>query len=82
MHRHTLGDSQKRAYLDAQKCVMQKPGSLGLPGARTKFEEMASNHQILGRTIHATGAFFPYHRYLLHAHELLLKECGYSDGIP
>ena len=66
----------------AQKCVMDSPGTLGLPGAKSKFDEMVSNHQILGRSIHATGAFFPYHRYLLHAHELLLEDCGYSEGLP
>lgn len=61
---------------------MEKPGSLGLPAAKTAYDEMAANHQILGRTIHATGTFLPYHRYLLHAHEVLLRECGFEDGIP
>lgn len=80
--RHTLSDGQKRSYIDAQRCVMEKPGSLGLPAAKTAYDEMAANHQILGRTIHATGSFLPYHRYLLHAHEVLLRECGFEDGVP
>ena len=80
--RHTLSDEQKRSYIDAQRCVMEKPGSLGLPAAKTAYDEMAANHQILGRTIHATGTFLPYHRYLLHAHEVLLRDCGFEDGVP
>ncbi|SPO05561.1 related to monophenol monooxygenase (tyrosinase) [Cephalotrichum gorgonifer] len=79
---HTLPDDQKRTYLDSQRCVMDKPGTMGLPGAKTVYDELASNHQILARSIHSTGAFLPYHRYMLHAHEKTLRECGYDGGLP
>ncbi|CAI4211725.1 unnamed protein product [Parascedosporium putredinis] len=54
-----LSDGEKRSYLDAQLCVMRTPQTLGLPGARTRFEELAATHQIGARASHATGTFSP-----------------------
>jgi tyrosinase len=40
------------------------------------------NHQIQARPTHGTGTFLPYHRYFLHAHEVLLRKCGLKGGLP
>jgi tyrosinase len=42
--RHTLSNTEKKAYLDAELCLMKTPGTLGLRGARTKFDEFQSIH--------------------------------------
>jgi tyrosinase len=53
-----------------------------MPGAKTQWDELVGLHQILSLQIHSTGVFLPYHRYMLHAHEYLLNQCGYNKGLP
>lgn len=44
------------------------------------------NSLSMGLTVlifHIQGAFLPFHRLLIHAHEYLLEaECGYTGGQP
>ncbi|KAK0617462.1 hypothetical protein B0T14DRAFT_484352 [Immersiella caudata] len=80
---HTLSNKEKKAYIDAELCLMSKPATLGLPGATNRFEELQSIHQASGAIIHNVGGFLPYHRYYLYAHEKLLQdECGYKGMQP
>ncbi|KAM7195627.1 Di-copper centre-containing protein [Rhypophila sp. PSN 637] len=79
---HTLGNKDKKAYIDAQLCVMAKPGNPALPGVRTLFDEMVSIHQLQTLTIHSTGTFLPWHRWYLDLHERNLRDCGFKGGIP
>ena len=81
--RHDISADQKKAYLAAQVCILKSPAKLSiLPGAKTRWDELVGLHQILALQIHTTGNFLPYHRYFLHTHKALLKECGYTDSIP
>jgi tyrosinase len=78
-----LSDEQKTAYLNAQKCVLRTPQKLNrLPGAKTRWDELVSLHQLHAFQIHTTGNFLPYHRYFLRIQEHLLSECGYDGVIP
>jgi tyrosinase len=43
--RHTFSPREKRAYIEADLCLMRLPANLGLPGARNRFEELQSIHQ-------------------------------------
>ncbi|KAK3987798.1 Di-copper centre-containing protein, partial [Cladorrhinum sp. PSN332] len=79
---HTLSNAAKKAYLDAEVCVMNTPSTLPLPGVRNKYDELVSIHQLHALTIHSTGVFLPWHRWYLHLHEVLLKACGYHGGTP
>ncbi|KAK4167230.1 hypothetical protein QBC43DRAFT_349349 [Cladorrhinum sp. PSN259] len=79
---HTLSNAHKKAYLDAEVCVMSTNATLPLPGVRTKYDELVSIHQLHALTIHSTGVFLPWHRWYLHLHELLLKNCGWTHGTP
>ncbi|SPO06431.1 uncharacterized protein DNG_09121 [Cephalotrichum gorgonifer] len=80
---HTLSDSEKLAYIDAELCLMNKPATLDLPGARTRFDEFQAVHQLQAYSTHFVGAFLPFHRALLHAHESALRtECGYEGYQP
>jgi len=53
-----------------------------LPGAKTRWDEIVSLHQIMALQIHSTGVFLPFHRYFLHVHKALLMECGYKGALP
>lgn len=80
---HSLNDTERRAYLDAELCLMSKPAALGLRGARTRFDELQAVHVFQSDIAHFVGQFFPFHRLFMHAHEKLLEtECGYTAGQP
>ena len=78
-----MPDDLKKAYIAAEQCLFKSPQKLNkMPGAKTRWDEFVSLHQIHALQIHSTGTFLPYHRYFLHVHEALLAECGYSGGLP
>lgn len=78
-----LTDAEKRAYLDAELCIMETPASSGVPGAITRWDELQRAHAVQGDYIHGVGAFLPFHRYYMTVHEVLLrKECGYTGPLP
>jgi len=80
-HKHTA--KEKKAYIDAELCLMAKPATLGLPATQNRFEELQSIHQIPASITHGVGAFLPYHRLHMHAHERALREeCGYNGAQP
>jgi len=79
---HALTRSEKKAYLDAEKCLLRRPSKLK-DGAVNRFEDLIKVHQQLAPFIHGTGWFLPFHRLYLHAHETLLRdECGYKGAQP
>ncbi|KAH7389990.1 hypothetical protein BKA66DRAFT_558580 [Pyrenochaeta sp. MPI-SDFR-AT-0127] len=80
---HTFSNTEKLAYINAELCLMQKPASLGLPAAKTRFDEFQAIHQLQAYATHFVGAFLPFHRALLHAHETALRnECAYTGWQP
>lgn len=81
--RHDVSETDKKAYLTAVRCVMTSPQKLNrLPGAKTRWDELVSLHQIHALQIHTTGQFLPYHRYYIKTLEFLLQECGFKGDIP
>ncbi|KAK4173962.1 putative tyrosinase [Triangularia setosa] len=80
---HTLSDSEKTAYLDAELCLMNHPATLGLRGAKTKFDELTSVHIFESEIAHFVGAFLPFHRLYIHAHDVTLRQlCNYTGPHP
>ncbi|KAK0641977.1 hypothetical protein B0T16DRAFT_431564 [Cercophora newfieldiana] len=80
---HSLTNAQKKAYIDAELCLMSKPSTSGLRGARTRFDDFQSVHVSLTEIVHYAGQFLPWHRLFVWAHEQALeKECGYKGGQP
>ncbi|TLS26409.1 hypothetical protein PpBr36_05572 [Pyricularia pennisetigena] len=80
---HTLDNTEKKAYIDAELCLMAKPATLGLPGAKTRFDELQASHQLQAFATHNVAAFLPFHRLLLFAHETAMRtECGYTGFQP
>lgn len=51
--RHTLADEEKKAYIDAELCLMGKEATLGLRGAVTKFDELQSVHVAQAELTHS-----------------------------
>lgn len=104
MIRHTFSNTEKLAYLNAELCLMKKPATLGLPAAKTRFDELQAVHALQAYATHFVvsttrmlstppirwtlttankGAFLPFHRALMHAHETALRtECGYQGWQP
>ncbi|KAH7112119.1 hypothetical protein B0J11DRAFT_598072 [Dendryphion nanum] len=80
---HKFSNTEKVAYINAELCLMQKPATIGLPGAKTRFDEFQAIHQLQAYATHFVGAFLPFHRAILHAHETALRtQCGYTDWQP
>ncbi|KAK1749924.1 tyrosinase [Echria macrotheca] len=80
---HTLSNKEKKDYINAELCLLAKPATLGLPFTTNRFEELQSIHQIPASITHGVGAFLPYHRLHMHAHEKALREeCGYKGAQP
>lgn len=52
MHRHKLSLLERKAYLNAEVCLMKKPATLGIRGARTKFDEFQAAHVLQAEIAH------------------------------
>ncbi|WPB06882.1 uncharacterized protein RHO25_011542 [Cercospora beticola] len=91
---HTLSNDEKKSYLDAEVCLLNTPLSTlpslqtkdqlsRFPIAKTLFQALQEQHQLQSDFIHEVGAFLPYHRYMTHAHESLLRnKCNYTGAQP
>ncbi|KAH8727573.1 hypothetical protein GQ44DRAFT_725108 [Phaeosphaeriaceae sp. PMI808] len=80
---HTFSKAEKKAYIDAELCLMKKPATLGLKGTTNRHEEHQAAHQLQSYATHFVGGFLPFHRALLHAHETALRtECKYKGWQP
>jgi hypothetical protein len=83
LSRHDITDKERKAYTSAVQCLLTSPQKLNrLPGAKTRWDELVSLHQIHALQIHTTGQFLPYHRYYLKTLEVLLRECGFKGVMP
>jgi len=81
--RHTLTNVEKKAYLDAELCLMNKPSKLHIRASRTIFDDFQAAHVLLTEIVHYAGQFLPYHRLFVWAHEeALRRECGYRGAQP
>jgi tyrosinase len=80
---HTFSDDEKLEYINAELCLMETPARLDLPGAKTRFDELQAIHQLQAYATHFVGAFLPFHRMMMHAHESALRnECNYTGYQP
>ncbi|KAK1752742.1 hypothetical protein QBC47DRAFT_349568 [Echria macrotheca] len=78
-----FSDAEKKAYLDAEVCLMSTPTTLKIRGARTKFDDFQAAHALKMEIAHFVGQFLPFHRLFVWAHEQALQnECGYTGAQP
>ncbi|KAI5918141.1 Di-copper centre-containing protein [Camillea tinctor] len=83
---NALSDGEKKAYIDAVKCLQSKPAltpASAAPGAKTRFDDFVGTHINQTQTIHYTGNFLSWHRYFTWLYEEALRgECGYQGTQP
>ncbi|PGH13112.1 hypothetical protein AJ79_03819 [Helicocarpus griseus UAMH5409] len=80
---HTFTNEEKLAYIEAELCLMELPAQSDLPFAQTRFDELQAAHALQAYATHYVGAFLPFHRIYMHAHETVLRnECGYKGHQP
>lgn len=80
--RQNLSDDEKAAYIDAELCLMGSPPQL-FDWAKNRWDEVVYGHVVQSNVIHDVGAFLPWHRLYMRAHEYLLQtECNYTGAQP
>ncbi|KAI0835965.1 Di-copper centre-containing protein [Hypoxylon sp. FL0890] len=73
----------RKAYVNAVKCLMDKPSSGNFQGAQNRYEDLVSVHQQLTPKIHQSAVFLPWHRYYVSVFESLMREeCGFDRAFP
>ncbi|KAM0816750.1 putative Tyrosinase copper-binding domain-containing protein [Seiridium cardinale] len=78
-----LTDDEKSRYIDAELCLQNRPAVLGIEGAKNRWDELMYGHIVQSNIIHDVGAFLPWHRLYMRAHEIILQtECGYQGAQP
>ncbi|KAK8038335.1 Tyrosinase-like protein orsC [Apiospora phragmitis] len=81
-----LSKPERKEYIKAVQCLRELPSKSDpefAPGARTCYDDFVTVHINNTRTIHATGNFLTYHRYLAALYEeALINECGYKGAQP
>ncbi|KAI1861852.1 hypothetical protein JX265_009355 [Neoarthrinium moseri] len=78
-----LTTEEKAAYIQADLCLIKAPSTSGIPGAKTRWDDLQWPHITQTVTVHNVGAFLPFHRIYMTAHETLIRnECGYTGRMP
>ncbi|KAI1818257.1 Di-copper centre-containing protein [Poronia punctata] len=78
-----LTTKEKKAYIEADLCLMSAPPKSGIEDATSRWDELQYAHAVQVRYIHFVGAFLPFHRYFVTVHEHLLRtECDYDGPLP
>ncbi|KAI1847550.1 hypothetical protein JX266_006402 [Neoarthrinium moseri] len=79
----SLTDDEKSEFIQAELCLMNSVPQLFTEWAENRYDEIIYTHVIQAAVIHNVGAFLPWHRLYVRAHEILLQnECGYSGAQP
>lgn len=78
-----LTNDEKKAYLDAELCLMNLPAKAGFPGAQTRWDDLQFAHINSTNVVHDVGGFLPWHRLYMYTHLTLLQtECNYTGVQP
>ncbi|KAL4971058.1 tyrosinase family protein [Aspergillus stella-maris] len=78
-----MTEVEKSAFIDAELCLMSSPTKLNIEGALNRWDELVYVHIAQSNFIHSVGAFLPWHRMFMRAHEYILQtECNYTGGHP
>ncbi|KAF7443068.1 Tyrosinase domain containing protein [Pyrenophora tritici-repentis] len=76
--------SNRHAYINAVKCLINRPSKLrDCPGCRNRYDDFVAMHMKRTGDIHFTGSFLSAHRLYTTAFEHALQtECGYNGTQP
>ncbi|KAI0148622.1 Di-copper centre-containing protein [Xylariaceae sp. FL1272] len=80
----SYADSDRTAFVDAIKCLMDKPsGGSQFTGSQSRYEDLVSTHRQKTANIHGTALFMVWHRYFVWTFEQMLRdECGLTKAMP
>lgn len=78
----SASNDDKQGYINAIKCLMNKPASGQFPLSRNRYDDLVGLHQTLTNHVHGNSLFLLWHRYYLWTFESLLRdECGLSGPL-
>ncbi|ETS84442.1 hypothetical protein PFICI_02467 [Pestalotiopsis fici W106-1] len=82
----SLALEDRKAYIDAVQCLMDKPSQLDptvYPGAKSRHADFIATHINYTFTIHLDAIFLPWHRGYVRLYEKALQEeCGFNGTQP
>lgn len=85
-NRSALSKTQRKEYIAAVQCLGTLPPKTPLsaaPGVRRRYDDFVATHINQTFSVHNTGNFLGWHRYLTWAYETALRdECGYTGYQP
>lgn len=77
----SLSDKDKKAYLDAVKCFVDSPSSMGKNG--TLYDDFSWVHNLIAHSTHGKAPFLTWHRRFIWVYEKTLREkCDYEGSLP
>lgn len=75
--------SRRLAFVNACKCLMNKPASGRFTQAKNRYEDFVALHQNVMTQVHNNALFLIWHRYFLWTFEQVLRsECGFNRAFP
>lgn len=78
----SASDNDRQGYINAIKCLMNKPPSGQFPVSRSRYDDLVGLHQRLTPNVHGNAKFLLWHRYFTWTFESLLRdECGLSGPL-
>ena len=79
----SYSDSDRQAYIDAIKCLQNRPASGQFSQSRSRYEDLVALHQTLTPNVHGNAKFLLWHRYYLWTFEQMLRsDCGFNRELP
>lgn len=79
----SYSDSDRQAFVDSIKCLMNRPASGQFSQSRSRYEDFVALHQRLTPNVHGNAKFLLWHRYYLWAFESTLRsDCGFNRNFP
>lgn len=80
--RRNLADSEKRAYVDAELCLMDSPAQLEVPGLQTRWDDLQWIHISQSNYIHDVVSLKSYWRRSSLPLEEIQKLKAHLGAIP
>ncbi|KAK2734880.1 hypothetical protein FQN57_001443 [Myotisia sp. PD_48] len=75
--------ADRLAFMNAIRCLINRPPSGNFSPARNRFEDFVRLHQRFMPNIHGNPKFLIWHRYYLWTFEQVLRsECGFNRDFP
>ncbi|KAJ4358817.1 hypothetical protein N0V95_002739 [Ascochyta clinopodiicola] len=78
----SASNNDRQGYINAIKCLMNKPASGQFSTSRNRYDDLVGLHQTLTPNVHGNAKFLLWHRYYTWTFESLLRdECGLTGPL-